>query len=366
MTFVGGVIASLLLPLLISAHLGYIALTPAGEAQIVRWFQSSVWFRFTNLLCVPLWWSFFEALDVSRSQANPILQTTFLVLPLSLTVLLARIVAFWSDTKIFGRGWTGYDIFKLAFWRTLSSTTALLLFAVSVDTLRNRSAFGIVLICCAGSLALIGTGLFRTAEGIRFRPVKSGELYKRAHVLAKRMGVHLQGVSVVPFGRGRLTNGYGGINQVALTDDYGHWLHGPELDFVIAHELSHCKQKHGVKKLLAATGLFVFSAGIAAYVPQGVFVTIVLNFCAIFVPMMASDALSRHFEYAADRGAVDLTGEAEAGVKSLTDMYRHTEVPAQSSRFHEMFSTHPVLSRRVQAIRRAGMNDMGARGASAR
>jgi Zn-dependent protease with chaperone function len=207
--------------------------------------------------------------------------------------------------------------------------------------------------CCAGTFAFVGTVFFRVAEGIKFRTVKSGELYKRAHVLSKRIGIRLDRVSVVPFGRGRLTNGYGGRNQVALTDDYGHWLHGPELDFVIAHELSHCKQKHGIKKLSATTGLFAFSAAIAAWAPRPAFGTVVLNFCAILLPLMASDALSRGFEYAADRGAVELTGEPDAGVKSLTDMYRHTEVPAQSSRFQELFSTHPVLSRRLNKIRRA-------------
>ena len=44
------------------------------------------------------------------------------------------------------------------------------------------------------------------------------------------------------------------------TDNYGKFLSGPELDFVIGHELGHVKAQHGRKKLLIVGTVF---AGIA-------------------------------------------------------------------------------------------------------
>src|SRR5205814_10173075 len=101
-----------------------------------------------------------------------------------------------------------------------------------------------------GSHSITRCGKTSSGGGVRFRHVKSGDFYKRAFVLAKRMGVPLRKVAVVPFGRGHLTNAYSRSNEIAITDDYGHWLSGSRLEFVVGHELRR-------KKLLITIGVFV-------------------------------------------------------------------------------------------------------------
>jgi len=277
-----------------------------------------------------------------------------LVVPMSISVLLARIFVYWSDAKVFERGWTSHDIFRLALWRTLSSTVPLLIFAIGIDALSAKSALGLLWMCCAGATALLATARLRTTEGINFRAVKSGELYKRTRVMSKRMGVRLRRVCVVPFGKGRLTNAYNRWDEIAITDDYGHWLHGAELDFVIGHELTHAKQKHGLKTLLVMTGVFAMLAALAFALPQmSIGWRVAFNFVLILLPVAVIDGLSRYFEYAADRASVAFTGAAEAAIRALMNMYRHAEVPLENSGLEELLSTHPGLWRRVRAISEA-------------
>jgi Zn-dependent protease with chaperone function len=73
----------------------------------------------------------------------------------------------------------------------------------------------------------------------------------------------------------------------------------------------------------------------------------------IFGPLVAIYYLSRRFEYAADRVAVDFTGEPEIAIKALANLHTIHELPAQRDRFTGLFMTHPSLTDRVQAIARA-------------
>jgi Zn-dependent protease with chaperone function len=173
--------------------------------------------------------------------------------------------------------------------------------------------------------------------------------------MSKKMGVHLERVCVVPFGRGRLTNAFGGKTQIAVSDDYGHWLHGSELDFVVGHELAHAKHQHALKSVIMMGGMFAVLSAATFVMPQlPVTWRIVLSFGAILLPLTVFYALSRRHEYLADRLAVEATGEPEKGIHALINLYRRAEVPAERSSFLEWFSTHPSLWHRINAIAQFG------------
>jgi heat shock protein HtpX len=316
------------------------------------------WVSPQMIFAVPVWWSLCVVLDKSGFNLSFISAApswVLLVLPLSISILIARLVTYRSDAYIFGKHWKGRDILRLAFWRTVSSTLALLFVAVGIEDVYNRNVVGFAWMFGAGTAALIGKVQLRAAEGLTPRAVKSGELYKRSLVMSKNMGVRLKKVCVVPFGRGRLTNAYGGLAEIAVTDDYGHWLRGSQLDFVIAHELAHVKQKDALKTVLAVAGIFVAVAAATFFMPQlPTPWRVVFNFVVILLPLMAFYAVSRYQEYRADRLAVEATGEPQMGILALVSLYRHTEVPAECSRFAELFSTHPELWRRVDEIARVG------------
>jgi Zn-dependent protease with chaperone function len=53
-----------------------------------------------------------------------------------------------------------------------------------------------------------------------------------------------------------------------MTDVCIHWLHGAQLDFVIAHELAHVKQRHPEKLLRIGAVAFLGVAALAIAVPH--------------------------------------------------------------------------------------------------
>ncbi len=348
---------TLIFPLAASLWLRHLARRCAANQQPAKWLGYTRWVSLLMIFAVPVWWSLF--LIFSKSSTDLRFTTTLpawvLLVPLSMSILIARLITYRSDAYVFGRQWTASDILRLAVWRTISSTFALLAVAIGIEEIYSRNLVGFAWVFGAGTAGLIGKVQLRAAEGLILRPVKSGELYKRSLVMSKRMGVRLKRVCVVPFGRGRLTNAYGGWAQIAVTDDYGHWLHGSQLDFVVAHELAHVKQKDAVKTLLATAGMFVAVAVATLALPQmPMSLRIWFNFSVILLPLLASYALSRRHEYVADRSAVESTGEPEIAIRALISLYRHSEVPAEHGRVLELFSTHPELWRRVAAIARLG------------
>ena len=310
------------------------------------------------IVAVPIYWSLGTVIDKSGtalSFMSAVPLWALILTPLPIATFIARLISYRADAHLFGRQWTPRDICQLAFWRTISSTVALLLVATGLEEIYSRNIVGLIWMLGAGMAALIGSVRLRAAEGLIPRPVKSGELYKRSLVMAKRMRVPLRQVCVVPFGRGRLTNAYGGRTRIAITDDYGHWLQGSQLDFVVAHELAHVKQRDAVKTVLTMAVVFALLSATTFGMPRlPIHWRILFNFVSILFPLMVFYALSRRHEYVADRLAVKATNEPETAIRALAGLYRHTEVPVERSRFLELFSTHPGLWRRIDAIARFG------------
>jgi Zn-dependent protease with chaperone function len=71
-------------------------------------------------------------------------------------------------------------------------------------------------------------------------------------------------------------------------------------------------------------------------------------------PVLALYYLSRQFEYAADRFAVELTQAPETGINALASLYRITQAPSNYDGIIELFMTHPSFTHRAQAIGEAG------------
>jgi Zn-dependent protease with chaperone function len=247
------------------------------------------------------------------------------------------------------------ELFRLSVWNSLSSTVPLLLFAVGIDALCNRSLIGVLWIGGAGLLYRFAKAGLLSAEGLKPQLVKSGDLYKRSFTLAKQMGIHLIGVFVYPTGRGKLMNAHGGAGFIGMTDVCVHWLRGAQLDFVIGHELAHVQQKHGEMERRIGVGSYLGVAALAIAVPHSpLFFQVFVKFGVILIPLLVYEYISRRFELAADRIAVELTGEGEAAIRALTNLDYRSGAPNECNSFDELFLTHPDLSRRIDAIARTG------------
>lgn len=347
-------VAVLILPILISIWLRRIAIACAANGITTPWSKAAPWMRLAAIVVVPGWWSYADWLAANRRLSPAPLSWLLLIIPACASLYVARIVVYSSGALAFDRKWAAPDIHRLAWWRTLSSTLPLLLFALAVNRFRERNAVAVLWLFAAGLVALLALSRLHWVEGIRFRPVKSGDFYKRAFVLAKRMGVPLRKVAVVPFGRWHLTNAYSLSNEIAITDDYGHWLSGPRLDFVVAHELAHVKNKHARKRLWITMGVFLAFSLLALAVPDvpGDW-HVLFNVAVIVAPVFILESVSRSFEYQADRDAVELTGEVFAAAQSLIDLYRRADVPAEMGLMERFFSSHPGLRQRIEAMARA-------------
>ena len=314
--------------------------------------------RTLNLIAVPAWWSIsgaFIELSTNRGQILAWPRWVLLVLPLSIGITLARILTIWTGCRIDGRHWTIRDSLRLSAWGSLASTVPMLLFAVGIDALCERDFFGVLWIGGAGVLARFAKVGFVSAEGFKPRLVKSGDLYKRSFAMAQQMGVRLVGVFEYSTGRGRLKNAHAVSGFIGMTDVCIHYLRGPQMDFVIGHELAHLQEKHGKKELRIAASLYLAIAILALALPHlAIIWQVFLKFGVLLLPLLVIYSVSRRFEYAADRIAVEHTGEGEAAIRGLANLYYRTGVPTDCSALEELFSTHPDLSRRIEAIAQIG------------
>jgi Zn-dependent protease with chaperone function len=143
-----------------------------------------------------------------------------------------------------------------------------------------------------------------------------------------------------------------------LTDNFGEYLKGPELDAVIAHELGHIQGRHTRKKFAAVAGIGLgLSAFALAIPPESLGMRACFMLSAILVLLLSYYSISRRFEYECDVKAVRFTQSPEATIRALVGLYEKTNAPIHYSKIIELFMTHPSLIKRVQAIGR--LSNMG-------
>jgi heat shock protein HtpX len=177
---------------------------------------------------------------------------------------------------------------------------------------------------------------------------------------------------------------------VAVTDSIMRVLSPRELEAVLAHELSHVKNRDVLTLTIAS-----FVAMIAAIVMQNFLFAsmfsrrdggnpwIIAGLVAIvvyFVSQLLIMALSRYREYAADRGSAYITGRPQDLISALTKISgRMPYVPAEAkaaveganaffiipalsgkNTLMEIFSTHPPLEKRIAALEQIELEIQGA------
>ena len=264
--------AILLLPVCATLVLGLYALSAEGSERPTRWLGSSR--TLVALTSVALWWVFWDMMGVPALESSlprrgdilPFLEPIlFCSLP-SASAFLSSLIARRFDRVILGFKYSLSEKLLLSFWSTVSFTIPLLLSVAAFEALLRRSLLGFAFLGIAAVAQLLGTAMYRIASGLKPRRVKSGLVYKRAFVLAQKVNVPLKFVCVVPTGRGHLTNAYASPRTIAITENYGTLFSGPQLDFVIGHELGHAQARHFWKQTGTMVVIFV-GLGLACYFP---------------------------------------------------------------------------------------------------
>jgi heat shock protein HtpX len=209
-------------------------------------------------------------------------------------------------------------------------------------------------------------------------------LYQMVENLCARANLPMPGVYIVPTpGANAFATGRDPEHAaVAVTEGILRILPADELEAVIAHELSHVRNRDTLTQAVAATiaGAISFLANMLQWSmwmgggrndeeqgsnPLALMATIILAPIAAMVIQMA---ISRTREYSADAGAAQLTGNPRALVNALQRLEASAkQMPMQGnpafsplliinplagmgSLFSSLFSTHPATEARVRHL----------------
>jgi len=207
------------------------------------------------------------------------------------------------------------------------------------------------------------------------------ELHTMVGRLAAETGIPKPRVAVVqtPVPNAFATGRSPGHAVVAVTDSIVRLLSPKELEAVIAHELSHVKNRDVLTLTIAS-----FLAMVAAIIMQNAWLFSMTNrrdqgnpwliawIVAIIVWLVSTlliRALSRYREFAADRGSAIITRRPNDLITALGKISQRMDyvppkekqaveganmfyiIPALSGRsVMELFSTHPPLEKRIAAL----------------
>ncbi|QXO93789.1 zinc metalloprotease HtpX [Methanospirillum purgamenti] len=165
---------------------------------------------------------------------------------------------------------------------------------------------------------------------------------------------------------------------VAVTDSIMATLNKPELEAVLAHELSHIKNRDILTMTIASFVAMIASMIMNNFLFASIFnreqggAWIIAGIVAAVVWVIATllmMALSRYREFAADRGAAFITQDPDALISALQKISGKVDrVPAQAKVAAEganafyiipaisgkslaaLFSTHPALEKRIENL----------------
>lgn len=202
----------------------------------------------------------------------------------------------------------------------------------------------------------------------RFKPLEDRQLESAIVDMAERAGIRVKGVLVMDAStRTTRANAYftgiGPTKRIVLYDNLLRDLERDEAEVVVAHEIAHWKYGHIIKGIaLAAAGGFAFFAlfcwmggggatsfaGAQAH-PLSVFCRLLLLAALLGLMVMpVENWVSRRFEMAADKMAIELSGNPDAHIRlekklsisNLSDVDPHPFVKA-------VLFTHPPVIERI-------------------
>jgi heat shock protein HtpX len=267
--------------------------------------------------------------------------------------------------------------------------TALLLGALSGmllligDLLGGRQG----LVIAFAFAAIMNLGSYWFSDKIVLRMYRAQEvgpshpLHQMTERLARQANLPMPKVYVIP---DRSPNAFAtGRNPqhaaVAATEGIMQVLAPHELEGVMAHELAHVKHRDILISSIAATiaAAIMMAARMAMYAgllggrddrggQSNPIALLAMMILAPIAAMLIQMAISRSREYAADAGAARITGNPHAladALRKIDAMARRVPLDANPATAHmfivkpfagsglmSLFSTHPPIERRIQAL----------------
>jgi Zn-dependent protease with chaperone function len=244
---------------------------------------------------------------------------------------------------------------RQSFWNVARFALPIPLFILGVGELFTAPRVGVLLFGAAILAGRLVQRKLAASVGMELHAVTSGELRDRAFAIAQKAKAKLNQLYVLPAERMRMANAFAHVaSNIFLTDYLLKNLSKREVDAVIGHEVAHLQKKHIRTRLLIVFGvvaaLTVATAWSEQWIPPA-FPTGPVGFGFVLLLMFF---VSRRNEFAADAGAVKLTGEAEAMITSLARISRLNTMPIHWGKLDEKILTHPSTLRRIRHLARIG------------
>jgi Zn-dependent protease with chaperone function len=372
----------LLFPLAFFMWLGRKALSADVSDKAVVWFSYMRWLQWILNGSLIAWWI---ALDYCHAEpllrfissgtrfaalgAHPIAYEAISWVPPAIVWLLCYRISHPVQQKLRGLRWTKRELTLQALYSVMAG---LFPFAMFLTGLRVIPTGGFRTAMywwvAAFLLRVVAAQALLKVTGMQPQALSSGDLRDRAFGLAERLGVKLQQIYLIPSGKGQVANAFARTgNTISFTDFLLQRMSQREVDFVIAHELTHLKLKHPAKLGYAYIG-GLFFAMFFLNVPLWQFhASAAAHYASMFTGFLRNSALgryawifvvisvfpyfwSRRFEYAADAGAVAATGDPRAAISAFFKLSELNMMPIHWSRWREKWLTHPSSLRRARAI----------------
>jgi len=359
-------------PLVLFLWLGRKALSADVQDKAVVWFSYMRSLRWILNVSLIAWWI---ALDYYHAEpllrflssgtrfaalgAHPVAYEALSWVPPAILWLLCYRISHPVQQKLRGLRWTKRELTLQALYSALAGLFPFAMFLTGLRVMGmggSRAAMfwwvGAFLLRVVASQALL------KITGMQPQALSSGDLRDRAFSMAERLGVKLQQVYLTPSGKGQVANAFARTNNtISFTDFLLQRMSQREVDYVMAHELTHLKLKHPAKLGYAyAGGLFLgmFVLNLSAPFLHG---SAVARYGLLFLIISVFPYMwSRRFEYLADGGAVATTGDPRAAISALCKLSELNMTPIHWSKWREKWLTHPASLRRARAIaKKAGM-----------
>lgn len=136
---------------------------------------------------------------------------------------------------------------------------------------------------------------------------------------------------------------------VCMTDDLVEMAEcDAEILGVLAHEIIHVREQHGMRSVLQSSAVFLIWTLMTGDVST------VAGMGSALPAMLAESGYSRGFEQEADDGAADHMIQAGYGTKPLADLLMRMDPEAGTGSLdgaEEAVSTHPLTHKRVKRLR---------------
>lgn len=357
---------TLLSPLVLFVWLGRRALSADTTDKAVVWFSYMRWLRWILNASLIAWWValgycnaepllrfFSSGTRFAALGAHPAAYEALSWVPPAILWLLCFRISHSVQQKLRGLHWTKRELTLQALYSALAGLFPFALFLTGLRVI-GTGGFRAAMFWWVGAffLRVFAAQALLKITGMQPQALSSGDLRDRAFGMAERLGVKLQQVYLIPSGKGQMANAFARTNNtISFTDFLLKRMSQREVDYVMAHELTHLKLKHPAKLGYALVGGWILGTVALSFSAPFLHGSYVANYGLMFIIISIFPYFwSRRFEYSADAGAVAATADPRAAISALFKLSELNMMPIHWSKWSEKWLTHPSSLRRARAI----------------